>query len=306
MQRQKHEFETKKRNILSALATGDDASPKGNVDSHILPVMDLLNGYDGVVTTSSCSGRVSVFLEGKKKSLGAQQLDHTTEEYSAEVEKVATIGGKGGGGKWLFVTHDVLPEELVAGDGDDTAFLTTLFGGLPSEPVCQFAIDAKPSAETRYVHFKFEPMILHILTENLEIANRVLTCAITSSFRESGIVSPLKNPVVAIRTTGLAFDAPIGIYDSSNGVIKRFIEPPGLRTLARLANARFKENFGRISSFSMQLMSTAAVPETREESRQTRADRKRREGLEKKKSTTANRGNLGTPRQDPLDGGIQF
>ncbi|KAK6333585.1 hypothetical protein TWF718_011391 [Orbilia javanica] len=297
-ERLKQEFSSRKRGILEALASGTDASPKGSVDKQIIPIMELLNSHPGAVTTSSCSGRVSVFLEGRKQSstTSVSRQEHET--------SVAAAGGKGGDGKWLFVTHDHLPDDILQESQDDATFLNTIFGGIPSEPAITRLLEDQ-SSETRYIHFKFEPMILHVLTETLEIANRLLTCAISSSFRESGIVSPLKNPVVAIRTTGLAFDAPVGIYDPERNVIQRFIEPPGLKLLARLTNGRFRENSKRIDSLYKNLSSALKAPETHLESKQTRAQRKKAEGMDKGREIAATRENR-VETGDPLEDGISF
>lgn len=133
-------FLERKTKILSQLSvpTADytDASPKGSVDEGIRELISELNLADGVVTTSSCAGRVSVFVEGKK---------------SADPDndgQVAGVGGKGAGGKWLFVSHDPVPVgsqewidalELVDGQGLDSA--------------------GSSSTERRLIHFKFEPMV---------------------------------------------------------------------------------------------------------------------------------------------------
>src|SRR5690349_4766931 len=65
-------FVAKKSVILSNLSTPassyEDASPKGSVDIAIVDLIHGINGFDGFVTTSSCSGRISVFVEGKKRS----------------------------------------------------------------------------------------------------------------------------------------------------------------------------------------------------------------------------------------------
>ncbi|RVD86690.1 uncharacterized protein DFL_004953 [Arthrobotrys flagrans] len=298
LDRLKQEFNSRKKGILGALASGTDASPKGSVDKQIIHIMELLNSYPGAVTTSSCSGRVSVFLEGRKQSstTSISKQDHETD--------VAAAGGKGGDGRWLFVTHDHLSDDILQETQDDATFLNTIFGGIPSEPAVTQLL-REQSSETRYVHLKFEPMILHILTETLEIANRLLTCAISSSFRESGIMSPLKNPVVAIRTMGLAFDAPVGIYDPEKNVIQRFIEPSGLRLLARLTNDRFRENSRRIDSLYKNLLSAMEAAETPLESKQTRALRKKAEGIDKGRKIAATRENRVEP-EDPLEDGISF
>src|SRR5581483_6891205 len=63
-------FHSRKQQILSFLTSSDpsskiDKSPKGSVDEAILPLIELLNKHDDYVTTSSCSGRTSIYCAGK-------------------------------------------------------------------------------------------------------------------------------------------------------------------------------------------------------------------------------------------------
>ena len=54
-------FDSSKEVLLQELAAGHDLSPKGSIDVPIRPLVDFINSIDGLVTTSSCSGRISVF-----------------------------------------------------------------------------------------------------------------------------------------------------------------------------------------------------------------------------------------------------
>lgn len=133
-------FIAKKSKILSQLAVPDkeysDASPKGSVDVGIRDLIDEINAQDGLVTTSSCAGRVSVFVEGRKASAG---------EGEGREKAASAVGGKGGGGAWLFVSHDPVDEE---GFMDDGELVKTLgLGGEGGE------------GGERLIHFKFEPMV---------------------------------------------------------------------------------------------------------------------------------------------------
>lgn len=131
-------FAARKTKILSQLAVPDaeysDASPKGSVDEGIRDLIVEINAVDGLVTTSSCAGRVSVFVEGRK----------TAE--AGDDGQVAGVGGKGAGGAWLFVSHDPV---LDSGDWISSLDLAELAG--------EKAYGS--SMERRLVHFKFEPMV---------------------------------------------------------------------------------------------------------------------------------------------------
>lgn len=100
----------------------------------IRALLAALNARDGLVTTSSCAGRVSVYLEGRKKG---------SEEEEDGVRGTAAVGGKGGG-EWLFVSHDPLGE----GEGWRGVF------GLEGDEG-----KGEGRGEGRLIHFKFEPMV---------------------------------------------------------------------------------------------------------------------------------------------------
>lgn len=149
-------FISKKACILQALsvpeAEYDDLSPKGSIDVGILDLISEINALEGCVTTSSCAGRISVFLEGHKRKDG-EGVDGERENEQAEGTR-AGVGGKGGGGRWLFVSHDpvegLMEERWMEGLGMSEGYEEKLEVGTGA----------------RLVHFKFEPMvsILFLLT----------------------------------------------------------------------------------------------------------------------------------------------
>lgn len=72
------DFDQQKAKVLAALNdAAPDKSPKGFIDAHVLPISTFLNNLANYVTTSSCSGRISIFRGEQNK-----------------------------GGAWIFVTHD--------------------------------------------------------------------------------------------------------------------------------------------------------------------------------------------------------
>jgi tRNA wybutosine-synthesizing protein 3 len=146
-------FLSKKLSILRALSlpstSYNDLSPKGSIDIQIRELIDEINGNEGLVTTSSCSGRVSVFLEGVRGG----DLGDGDEEGRV---RMAGIGGKGGGGRWLFVSHEVVDLKTAGGDEGGFAGFLGLGRGGAGEREEEREI---PLRGERVVRFKFEPFV---------------------------------------------------------------------------------------------------------------------------------------------------
>jgi tRNA wybutosine-synthesizing protein 3 len=152
-------FLSKKRKILDQLSIPDseydDLSPKGSIDVGIRDLIDEINAIEGCVTTSSCAGRISVFLEGKK-------TPETHLDGDLEIERGASgVGGKGGGGRWLFVSHAPVDiEEIEKREKRDGVTPWTEFLGMEVRWTRGASrIIETPLGESRFVHFKFEPMV---------------------------------------------------------------------------------------------------------------------------------------------------
>lgn len=156
-------FQRKKQKILDGLAkTQDeytDLSPKGSVDAGIRDLIEEINQLDGIVTTSSCAGRISVYLEGRKELRRKGSNVHTAEQDVSSREHQlaqATVpGGKGAGGRWLYVSHD--PLQLAPSTGLEDIHVTKLFGLSPNLG----GPDNTINKATRYVRVAFEPMVRH-------------------------------------------------------------------------------------------------------------------------------------------------
>ncbi|KAK2760264.1 hypothetical protein FQN54_002332 [Arachnomyces sp. PD_36] len=285
-----HSFESRKQKILKDLSVPDDeytdSSPKGSVDVGIRDLIHNINELPGLVTTSSCAGRISIYLEGNKAAVPARSetvLNRSGNGDEGQPRQFAATGGKGGGGKWLFVSHD--PVE------SDRSF-HELFEIAPG--------DGKPRIDemrgVQLVRFHFEPMILHIMAASLKHAQPVLAAASSAGFRESGLQS-LRNlddegtsPIVAVRSSGLALESIIGIREphSDGDIARSLVSEEYLRMLVAVANERFKVNIERVARFRaklMELCSPQAAPGKKEgwEDPDSRRERKRMEGLQRKK-----------------------
>ncbi|KAG5925962.1 hypothetical protein E4U42_003791 [Claviceps africana] len=293
-------FAAKKTKILDQLAVPEaeytDASPKGTIDAGIRELIDEINAAEGFVTTSSCAGRVSVFLEGRKAA-GERTGDGDGDDERARAEgggsrsQVARVGGKGAGGTWLFVSHDVVEgEEWMArlafgGEGDGDGDGDGGGGGMEGK---------------RLIHFKFEPMILHILTASPLHAQALLQAALQAGFRESGAlnITPQPDssttPLVAIRSMGLSFESLIG-YEA-NGTRHPLVTGPYLRTLMGVARERFAENAKRIARFRGGFAAAVVAPRgsirpdgKHWEDGAVRRERMREEGLRRREALEAGR-----------------
>lgn len=159
-------FVLKKQSILAQLAVPDeaytDASPKGSVDAGIRDLIGRLNAHAGLVTTSSCAGRVSVYLEGEKKGGKRTDAAGVAETARGGGSVAASSAGGKGGGEWLFVSHDpvVVGEAKVstaAGEDDYEGLLglrqATALENSEGEAQCEV------DGTSRLIHFKFEPMV---------------------------------------------------------------------------------------------------------------------------------------------------
>jgi tRNA wybutosine-synthesizing protein 3 len=138
------------------------------------------------------------------------------------------------------------------------------------------------------------------LTASTAYAQRTITAALSAGFRESGAMSLSaakggdSNPMVAVRSTGYSFDSIIGYQDGSGGNIA-LVDEKYLQTLLAIANDRFRINTERIARFRKALMkifnssalTTGKTKKSEWEDADTRRQRKREEGLARRKALQA-------------------
>jgi tRNA wybutosine-synthesizing protein 3 len=290
-------FTRTKKQILANLSVPQneyfDKSPKGSVDEGVKDLIDEINAYEGLVTTSSCAGRISVFLEGEKRR---GQADTPSTE-SSGTERT-TSGGKGGG-SFLFTSHEPLSSGCIANSLTETFKLKLV----PREDLGSSHF----SSNSRMIRFSFEPMILHVMAASLRHAQPLLAAAINAGFRESGVQSlrslddPEACPMVAVRTAGLGVEAIIGHAGWPDELEIEYQRPEGselyaseyealvteeyLGILVGIANERFEANKHKILRFRTCLREAIAMQLKKEheaeawEDTETRRQRKRAEGL---------------------------
>ena len=142
------------------------------------------------------------------------------------------------------------------------------------------------------------------MTATLQHAKPVLSAAINSGFRESGVQS-LKNlgdpaacPMVAVRTAGLGLEAIIASVAEGNKDGHRQFQPLVRKDyctiLLKVANERFEANKQRINKFRAGLREAMALEAQKLrhnenwESPEARRQRKRDQGLRATESAKAN------------------
>ncbi|KAL4781586.1 methyltransferase TYW3-domain-containing protein [Aspergillus varians] len=301
-------FISRKNKILADLSTPDeeysDLSPKGSVDEGIRDLIQDINTLPGLVTTSSCAGRISVFLEGRRAPNPSEETPKASEQ-----RKFVPSGGKGAG-RWLYVSHEPLDIKYGA-ENKEKKSLHEMFGMVPGDGKPP-GVDEGQGQAPRLVRFHFEPLILHIMAATLHHAEPVLSAASSSGFRESGLQSlrclegdSRPSPIVAVRSAGLALESVIGyceddVKGDGNGcggepVIRSLVSEEYLRMLVTMSNERFSVNTERKERFKTAILKgcsiensdgTKAKKGTKPpgwEDPEKRKERMRAEGLIKKK-----------------------
>lgn len=106
------------------------------------------------MSTSSCSGRVSVFVEGRAKELGKQGKDGR----GGGMRRVPVpVGGKGRGGGWLFVRHE---DEVIEGGWEGVRDALGVGEGDVGD---EGEGDGRMTVERmRLVRLQFEPMVCRL------------------------------------------------------------------------------------------------------------------------------------------------
>ena len=304
-------FKRKKAKILAELSVPaedyTDKSPKGSVDEAIRELINEVNGYEGLVTTSSCAGRISVFLEGKgspgQTTHGEDAVKRSSQndDGGSRQERRVVPGGKGGG-EFLFTSHE--PVQL------DSTSLMDMFRLKPvALSELNKTLEWRVDRDARMVRVSFEPMILHIMAASLKHAQPVLSAAINAGFRESGVQSlrnldePAASPMVAVRTAGLALESIIGCaqpcsaadfqratrhLDHDTDQPQALVDVDYLAMLVRISNERFISNSMRITRLRTCLRDSMNAETKKMERAETwedpeaRRHRKKQEGFRKK------------------------
>ncbi|XP_028762976.1 tRNA wybutosine-synthesizing protein 2/3/4 [Neltuma alba] len=214
------DFEKRKAATLASLSSVEaDKSPKGSLDTPIIPLLNTINQHPCFYTTSSCSGRISI--------LSQPLLNLNTDEQKPKK--------KARGGSWLFVSHD---------PADPDSILNLLF---PSKPT-----PSSVSTEPSELVFRFEPLIIAVECKDLSSAQSLVSLAISCGFRESGITNANKRVIIAIRCS-IRLEVPLG------DTHKIMVPPEYVRYVVEVANDKMDANRKRTERFFGLLQSNGFV-----------------------------------------------
>jgi len=260
-----YSFDQRRAHVLQQLESGiTDKSPKGFIDAPLYELASFVNTLADVYTTSSCSGRITVFEEGKFSKGGTWHVaDHGVVTYAEILRAVRTC---------IRNPVDRLRFEY---EGDSS--IQEVLPNLRSEETSRPALDAITNAEESsqeaderghaevdtttvglrttpaLVYFRFEPFILAVEARTLEAASKFLTIAQLAGYRDSGITAAAKRFIINIRGA-LRLDVPI----VANGV--PIVDKAYILTLVDLANAKMRKNLEKLERYTAMVREAYQQP----------------------------------------------
>lgn len=197
----------------------EDLSLKGSIDDPIRPLVELINKDDYYYTTSTCSGRITI----TEKPVGRSNIKK--------------------GNKFIYTSHS-------------STSLEDLKGTLDSYILDEFTSrdELDQSTET-CLWLKFEPFIMHIQCYDLDKAKSILSIALATGCRNSGIT--LGKPdkfMVAFRSTS-SMECPIYCCDRLGSPVGFGPSMGYLRFLQDECNRRMSDNMERLAKLQSALES---------------------------------------------------
>lgn len=230
-----------------------DKSVKGFIDQRCLPIIGLLNAHPDYVTTSSCSGRISLFhsVNGEEAVPEGEPQQELFEDDAAEDSSAKMKRGAEGSLGWILASHEspltedqiqLILRHTVPNAACETKMEAcqesidgTLTSSSSTKPMRSSSIPLKGQ-----VSLKCEPFLLHVQCRTIEAAKKLLNAASDAGFRNSGMIPPGKNIMVGIRHASLSIDCPL----VADGGIS-FATEPYVRYLVSVAEEKMAENFRR-------------------------------------------------------------
>eukprot|EP00468_Gymnochlora_sp_CCMP2014_P001947 CAMPEP_0167742950 /NCGR_PEP_ID=MMETSP0110_2-20121227/1734_1 /TAXON_ID=629695 /ORGANISM="Gymnochlora sp., Strain CCMP2014" /LENGTH=815 /DNA_ID=CAMNT_0007627245 /DNA_START=1489 /DNA_END=3936 /DNA_ORIENTATION=- len=250
------EYKERRERVLKEIGGGEgakDKSPKGSIDAPIVDLISEINACPGgrVYTTSSCSGRITVFTQGASQRKG---------------------------GHWSICSHDkVNAEDVLSAIHSKNIFCISKTDEKSEGKDEAKGTENRTETSGTLSTFRFEPFILCCECDSLETAYRVLGAANQSGMRESGIMGGSKRFLVGVRCS-LRLEVPVRLDG------KPLITPDYTRFLVAQANAKFDENLRKVEAFRKAFF-CEFYPKKIEEKKMTKDERKNMEIVCSRSST---------------------
>lgn len=173
---------------IHALESLEEAKRKGEADVAMFPAIDLINAIPFYYTTSSCTGRTSLFHDpGSKKDSG-----------------------------WLGKWHSEVKTEDVL----------SCLESLPPKGL---------------VWFMHEPTILHVMSQDMEHAAKLVDLARNTGYKKVGILSYKEERVLVEICSSERIDAPLA-RDGRMIAGEEYVA-----FLVGLANSKFRKGMDRLN-----------------------------------------------------------
>ena len=257
----KQSFAHEKSALLNRLLSGCDNSPKGTIDAPILPLVDMLNGDEHFVTTSTCSGRISIFASPVENEQPPSATGGVGGGSSHPLPAPAPAPapppplplapsnpgkrskghGKGGAGRWLLSSHTAVTKGSIKAAIES---INVTQNGAGTEETA--AAGEESEAQAYDAVLKHEPAILHVRCVDLRWAEWLLKVALSAGFRESGIVPGKTKVMVAIRTTSTILEVPLVLLGRPLCSPAAAVDQDFYDALEGVANRRFRLNQARL------------------------------------------------------------
>lgn len=192
-----------------------DKSPKGEIDTLILPFMEVINSTTEYRTTSSCSGRISIFIEKTKTKVG----------------------------RWLFVSHQRIQLQNDFNiKKEQSEYEITPMDCLFGDARVELSTYQKEKfVDMTLVYFKFEPFIMHIASDNVEMGRRFMQLCIEAGYAYTALVVSKKRTMISVKSS-LKIDSPIGYYCSDTNTLYLVVNREYIALLIDTSNQKFDEN----------------------------------------------------------------
>ncbi|PHJ16485.1 kelch repeat-containing protein [Cystoisospora suis] len=245
-----------------------DKSLKGCIDRDLIAVCGLINTSPAFVTTSSCSGRLTVFQQGDRRSGSNTKkggkivyASHSTVDVS---EAARTIVDRIKSGRPHYQVRKDLALTTPGGDAsrDERSHLSLSVPAVP--PARQVLPAPRALVDQPLIDLKFEPFVIHVECVDLSSARALLAAALTSGLKHSGISSAgPKRYIVALRGSQ-RLEVPIAVPSGSPSIRTAesaatiaadaavvstvlLVTPEYLELLLQVCNAKLQLNLEQIS-----------------------------------------------------------